>query len=66
MNLLWALVLSGIFTYVLMVGFGRLTLVTGRTALQSFRTGIPRVGKVLALYVLAALVLGELGRAHRG
>jgi len=60
MNLLWALVLSGIFTYVLMVGFGRLTLVTGRTALQSFKTGIPRVGKVLALYVLAALVLGEL------
>ena len=60
MNLLWALVLSGIFTYVLMVGFGRLTLVTGRTALQSFKTGIPRVGKVLALYVLVALVLGEL------
>ncbi|MYD00625.1 MAG: hypothetical protein F4X13_15335 [Gammaproteobacteria bacterium] len=60
MNLLWALVLSGIFTYVLMVAFGRLTLVTGRTALQSFKTGIPRVGKILALYVLAALVLGEL------
>ncbi len=60
MNLLWALVLSGIFTYVLMVAFGRLTLVTGRTALQSFKTGIPAVGRVLALYVLIALVLGEL------
>ena len=60
MNLLWALVLSGIFTYVLMVGFGRLTLVTGQTALQSFKTGIPGVGKILALYVLIALVLGEL------
>ena len=45
MNLLWALVLSGIFTYVLMVGFGRLTLVTGRTALQSFKTGIPGSGR---------------------
>ena len=60
MNLLWALLLSGIFTYVLMVGFGRLTLVTGQTALQCFKTGIPRVGRYLALYVLIALVLGEL------
>ena len=60
MNLLWALLLSGIFTYILMVGFGRLTLVTGQTALQNFRTGIPRVGKYLALYVLIALILGEL------
>ncbi|MEX2572062.1 MAG: Nramp family divalent metal transporter [Gemmatimonadota bacterium] len=60
MALLWALVLSGIFTYVLMVAFGHLTLVTGQTALNSFKTRIPRVGKILSLYVMVALILGEL------
>ncbi len=60
MNLLWAVVLSGIFTYVLMVAFGRLTLVTGQTALQSFKTKIPKVGTYVALYVMTALILGEL------
>lgn len=60
MTLLWALALSGIFTYVLMVGFGQMTLVTGETALYAFKTRIPRVGKYLAFYVMVALVLGEL------
>src|SRR5690625_6117800 len=60
MQLLWALLLSGVFTYILMVAFGQLTLVTGKTALWNFKTEIPKVGKVLAIYVLAALILGEL------
>jgi len=60
MNLLWALILSGIFTYVLMVGFGHLTLVTGTTALQTFKTRIPKIGKLVAFYVMIALILGEL------
>lgn len=60
MVLLWALILSGVFTYVLMVAFGHLTLVTGNTALFNFKRGIPKVGKILALYVMAALILGEL------
>ncbi len=60
MSMLWAVVLSGIFTYVLMVAFGHLTLVTGQTALQSFKTKIPKIGKYVALYLMTALILGEL------
>ena len=60
MSLLWALVLSGVFTYVLMVAFGKLTIITGKTALQTFKTEIPRIGKYLALYAMIAVVLGEL------
>lgn len=59
MTLLWAVILSGILTYILMVAFGHLTLVTGRTALYNFRTEI-RGGKILALYVMTALILGEI------
>lgn len=60
MSLLWALVLSGIFTYILMVAFGHLTLVTGHTALYNFKHKIPKFGKAIALYVMIALILGEL------
>ena len=59
MTLLWALVLSGVFTYILMVAFGHLTLVTGKTALYNFKTEL-RGGKILALYIMAALILGEI------
>jgi manganese transport protein len=60
MTLLWALLLSGIFTYILMVAFGHLTLVTGKTALFNFKNEIPVAGKMIALYIVAALILGEL------
>lgn len=60
MTLLWALLLSGLFTYILMVAFGHLTLVTGKTALLNFKTEIPKVGKILAIYIIGALILGEL------
>jgi manganese transport protein len=59
MNFLWALIFSGIFTYILMVAFGHLTLVTGETALQNFKTKL-KGGKILAIYIMAALILGEL------
>lgn len=59
MSLFWALVLSCIFTYVLMVAYGRLTLVTGRTPLFNFKHEF-KYGWILALYVLIALVVGEL------
>src|SRR5690554_931749 len=60
MTMLWAVVLSGIFTYVLMVAYGRLTLITGETALTSFRKHVPKIGTALALYVMIALIIGEL------
>jgi manganese transport protein len=59
MSFLWALIFSGIFTYILMVAFGHLTLVTGETALQNFKTKL-KGGKILAIYIMAALILGEL------
>jgi manganese transport protein len=59
MTLTWALVLSCIFTYVLMVAYGKTTLVTGNTALSTIKSNL-KLGKVLAIYILIALVLGEL------
>ncbi len=59
MALFWALVLSCVFTYVLMVAYGQVTLVTGQTALRNFRSEF-RVGAVLSIYIMAALIVGEL------
>lgn len=59
MTLTWALVLSCIFTYVLMVAYGKTTLVTGKTALSTIKTSF-KFGNVLAIYILIALVIGEI------
>ncbi len=59
MHLFWALVLSCIFTFILMVAYGKVTLVTGKTALNNIKHEF-RYGWVLALYILAALIIGEL------
>jgi len=59
MTLFWALVLSCIFTFILMVAYGRITLVTGRTVLFNIKTNF-RAGKIIAIYILAALIIGEL------
>lgn len=60
MSLFWTLVLSCIFTYVLMVAYGRVTLVSGSTALNNIKTHVPKVGKALAIYIMIALIIGEL------
>lgn len=57
MTLAWAVLLSCIFTYFLIVYFGRYTLITGESALQAFRT---HFGRHLALFVLAVLVFTEM------
>ncbi len=59
MSLTWVLVLSCIFTYVLMVAYGKTTLVTGNTALFNIKTNF-KYGKVLAIYIIIALVIGEI------
>ena len=59
MSLFWALVLSCIFTFVLMVAYGQVTLVSGKTALFNIKQNI-KFGKPLALYILAALIVGEV------
>ena len=60
MSLFWTLVLSCIFTYVLMVAYGQVTLVSGNTALKNIKLHIPKIGKVLAIYIMIALIIGEL------
>ena len=59
MTLTWALVLSCIFTYILMVAYGKTTLVSGKTALNVIKTSF-NYGKVLAIYILIALIFGEI------
>jgi manganese transport protein len=59
MSLFWALVLSCVFTFVLMVAYGKVTLVTGKTALFNLKSEL-KYGWVLALYILIALIIGEL------
>ncbi len=59
MSLFWALVLSCIFTFVLMVAYGKVTLVTGKTALYNIRHEFKN-GWILSLYILLALIIGEL------
>jgi len=59
MTLTWALVLSCIFTYVLMVAYGKTTIVSGKTALSTIKSNLT-YGRILAIYILIALVVGEL------
>ena len=59
MTLTWALLLSCLFTYILMVAYGRTTLVTGKTALNTIKTSF-KYGRILAVYILVALVTGEI------
>ena len=56
MLLVWPVLLSCVFTYVLIVTFGRYTAVTGRTALYSFKV---HFGKGVALFVMGALLFTQ-------
>jgi len=59
MGLFWVLVLSAIFTYILMVAYGKMTIVTGKTALYNVKTNFSQ-GWILALYIMLALIVGEM------
>lgn len=59
MSLFWALVLSCIFTFVLMVAYGKVTLVSGQTALFNFKNEF-KGGWILSIYIIIALIIGEL------
>jgi manganese transport protein len=56
MTLVWPLLLSCIFTYLLIVAFGRFTAVTGQTALFSFRRNF---GLGTGIFVLISIVFSE-------
>ena len=59
MSLFWALILSCIFTYILMVAYGKVTLITGQTALFNFKQAF-KGGWLLSIYIIIALIVGEL------
>ncbi|HUF10333.1 MAG TPA: Nramp family divalent metal transporter [Rhodothermales bacterium] len=56
MVLVWPLLLSCIFTFFLIIAFGRYTAVTGETALYSFKK---HFGQGVARFVLFTLLLSE-------
>lgn len=57
MTLTWAVLLSCVFTYLLIVAFGRYTIVTGESSLQSFKK---HFGKGWSLFVLISLIFTEM------
>lgn len=57
MVLTWAVLLSCVFTYILIVTFGQYTLVTGKTAIQSFKDNF---GNKVAQIVLWSLIISEM------
>ncbi|MFC1551685.1 Nramp family divalent metal transporter [Candidatus Latescibacterota bacterium] len=60
MRLLWVLVLSCVFSWVLMEAFGRFAIVTGETALHGLRRRY-RHGKPIAIMILIGVVVAQWG-----
>ncbi|MCE5272813.1 Nramp family divalent metal transporter [bacterium] len=59
MSLFWTLLLSCLFTYVMMIAYGHYTAVTGETAMNAYKKHL-RFGKTLAIYTMISLIIGEL------
>ena len=58
MQLLWVLVLSCLFSWVLIEAYGRYYLVTGETALYSFRRRL-KYGGLIGVLVILSVVAGQ-------
>ncbi len=58
MQLLWVLFLSCLFSWVLMEAYGRYTLVTGETALYSFRKHL-KFGNIIAILIILGVTFGQ-------
>ena len=58
MDLLWVLLLSCIFSWVLIEAYGRYTLVTGETALYAIRNRI-KGGKLIAILIILGITVGQ-------
>ena len=57
-QLLWVLALSCLFSWTLMEAYGRYAVVTGRTAVNSFKTEL-KFGKVLSIALIIGIVVGQ-------
>jgi len=58
-QLLWVLAVSCIFSWALMEAYGRYAVVTGRTAINSFKTEF-KYGKLMAILVVVGVVTGQM------
>ncbi|MBN1291865.1 MAG: Nramp family divalent metal transporter [Candidatus Latescibacteria bacterium] len=58
MSIFWVLLLSCLFTFVMLVAYGQFTLVTGDTSLRGYKKHLP-YGNWIALYSIFVLSLGE-------
>ncbi len=58
MQLLWVLLISCIFSGLLMYVYGNYTLITGETALFSFKNHI-RGGKIIAILIIVGISFGQ-------
>ena len=58
MQLLWVLLLSCIFSGILMFSYGNYGLITGETALYGFKKHI-RGGKILAILIIIGISFGQ-------
>jgi Mn2+/Fe2+ NRAMP family transporter len=59
MTLFWALFLSCVFTFVMLVAYGKFTLVTGETAIYSFKKYF-KYGKAISIFIMLVLIIGEI------
>ncbi len=57
-QLLWVLVISVLFAWLLMEAYGRYAVVTGETAIHSIRKKIKR-GNILAILIVIGVVIGQ-------
>ncbi len=58
MQLLWVLALSCLFSWVLMEAYGRYAVITGRTAIHSFKVATP-LGRPLAVLTMVGVITGQ-------
>lgn len=58
MQLLWVLLLSCIFSGILMFAYGNYSLITGETALYGFKKHL-KYGKVLAILIIVGITFGQ-------
>lgn len=58
MQLLWVLLLSCLFSWVLMEAYGRYALVTGETALHAFRKRL-KFGNIIAIAIIVGISFGQ-------
>ena len=58
MSMFWVLALSCMFVFVLLISYGRFTLVTGDTAMRGYRKYLP-FGNWLAIIIIVGMAIGE-------